>query len=57
MTITFKGSEALNQAIIHAAANDGHGNKSKFIIDTLMLNPLVLKKVKDFEKKLKNNSK
>lgn len=53
MTITFKGSETLKQAILNVACNEKHGNRSRIILDSLAANPSVANEVKRLEKKVK----
>lgn len=55
MTITFKETVQLNDAILAVACNEGHGNKTKVIARILRENSAVTRELKIIEKKSKKN--
>ena len=55
MINTFKSTEHLNQAILEVACDEKHGNKSRVIIESLMANPAIAKKLSQKQKRLKAN--
>lgn len=48
--ITLKDPGGYSEALLLVACNEGHGNKSQVIIDSLNANPLIIKALKKNKK-------